>query len=697
MNKAQQQLTKAQLKEEERALKELKKAYEKAKIDCQGRISALNARTDLQNISSIVYQKKYQEVLLNQIDRVLDDLNKNQYHTLKDFFEESYRNGYTGSMFDINTQGIPLTLPISDEKMINAITTNSMLSSKYHQDKELPENLTVLRRNIRIELTRGIASGKTWLEVAYQLANKMNSPFDRAMNDAMRIVRTEGHRINQRGFLDASEEAVKRGADIVKQWDATLDGNTRPWHKEADGQIREMNEQFSVGGEKMDAPAIGGSARNVCNCRCQLLQRARWALDEEELDTLKKRAEFFGLNKEDDFEEFKKKFNLIEKYDSRYNTIRELPEIKYNVEAHGIKELNSDYDLEESYVNRFGATVYDLTVNKRDKTEWEDLPKAIKLIFKYTKFENKAHFLNKDVYNIQQYVPNTPEYNEMVDIGEFLNMEWLGSSFKNKNSTMFEYHFFRDKNGKIHYSVGKPDIDKKLKAESLEAIEKVIKEREEIILDDLRKKNIRIKTVTQRNGDDWVKAMKELHKTLQADGLPTIISDSEYDSNKNPILYRGIAPTSSLRQDITTTLTVKEMANEFFQGLSPFPSRGVYGDGIAYCSPAMKKIALNYATNGGRIPHGGAIIEFKLKQDAKVIEYEDAVQLFKEITKRGGSKLIFNAEQKNAYDKEVGKAMNALGYDAILKHNGDNTGEDFYVILNRGALVAKEKYITKLL
>ena len=38
--------------------------------------------------------------------------------------------------------------------------------------------------------------------------------------------------------------------------------------------------------------------------------------------------------------------------------------------------------------------------------------------------------------------------------------------------------------------------------------------------------------------------------------------------------------------------------------------------------------------------------------------------------------------------------MNALGYDAIIKRNGDGTGQDFYVILNRGALVTKKKYIT---
>ena len=42
------------------------------------------------------------------------------------------------------------------------------------------------------------------------------------------------------------------------------------------------------------------------NCRCAVLQRARWALDQDELETLKERAKFFGLYKSKDFEDFKK-------------------------------------------------------------------------------------------------------------------------------------------------------------------------------------------------------------------------------------------------------------------------------------------------------------------------------------------------------------------------------------------------------
>ena len=308
MNNVEKTITKAQLKLEQRALKELKKSYEKAKHDIEIQISALNARKDMQNLQSIIYQKKYQEVLLKQIEGVIDDLNKGQYETLQDFFEGAYATGYIGSMYDLHNQGIPLVIPIDPKKMVTAVMTDSKLSKNYYQNKVLPENLSTLKRNVRQELTRGIASGKTWIEVAYQVAQNMNSPFNRAMRDAMRIVRTEGHRINQQGFLDASHEAKDKGADIVKQWDSTLDGNTRPAHRIADGQIKELDEPFIVDGEKMDAPSIGGSARNVCNCRCQLLQRAKWALDESELKTLQDRASFFGLDKSQDFEDFKKKY-----------------------------------------------------------------------------------------------------------------------------------------------------------------------------------------------------------------------------------------------------------------------------------------------------------------------------------------------------------------------------------------------------
>ena len=44
------------------------------------------------------------------------------------------------------------------------------------------------------------------------------------------------------------------------------------------------------------------------NCRCAVLQRDRWTLNQDKLETLKERANYYGLNKSKDFEEFKNKY-----------------------------------------------------------------------------------------------------------------------------------------------------------------------------------------------------------------------------------------------------------------------------------------------------------------------------------------------------------------------------------------------------
>jgi uncharacterized protein with gpF-like domain len=57
-----------------------------------------------------------------------------------------------------------------------------------------------------------------------------------------------------------------------KEWLGTFDGRSRPWHAEASGQRRPMNQPFDVGGEQMMyAKQSGASARNVVNCRCTTL------------------------------------------------------------------------------------------------------------------------------------------------------------------------------------------------------------------------------------------------------------------------------------------------------------------------------------------------------------------------------------------------------------------------------------------
>lgn len=321
MNKAQKAVQKASLNDEKKTIRELKQVYGQAKKDVEERIKQLSMRTDMENLQSIIYQKKYQEALKKQIDDVLDKLNTGQFNTVSDYLNKCYENGYIGNMYDLQHQGIPMTVPINQKKVVKALQTDTKLSSRKYKGNplkgRLAEDVDFLKLKIRAELSRSVANGSSWNEVAVKIAKGMNNPFDVAYRNALLIARTEGHRIQQSATLDAMHVAKDKGADVVKQWDSTMDRKTRKAHMEADGQIRELDEPFDVWGEKMDAPAVGGSAKNVCNCRCVLLQRARWALDEDELKTLQEKAEFFGLDKSQSFEEFRQKYlNLPENIDT---------------------------------------------------------------------------------------------------------------------------------------------------------------------------------------------------------------------------------------------------------------------------------------------------------------------------------------------------------------------------------------------
>lgn len=312
MNKSEKEVIDYQLDSEKQTIKELRAVYKKASQDLKENIERLAIRYDETELQSIIYQKNYQEAIKKQIDDGLKLLITKEYDTIDDFLNDSYKNGYIGNIKLLHNQGIPLVLPIDMDEVTKALRIDTRLSKRYYKANplkgRLEENYDLLKTRVRTNISRGIIQGQSWQQIALNIASGMNSPMRRALNDSIRIVRTEGHRIHQQGFLDAGFKAKDKGADVIKQWDATLDGRTRDEHRLADGQTREWDEDFEVGGEKMKAPSIGGSAQNVINCRCCLLQRAKWALDEEELSELQQRADYFRLDKSKPFDDFKKMY-----------------------------------------------------------------------------------------------------------------------------------------------------------------------------------------------------------------------------------------------------------------------------------------------------------------------------------------------------------------------------------------------------
>ena len=249
---------------------------------------------------SKVYQKQYQDALKAQVNSILDKMHRKEFKTVNKYLNDCYDKAFTGNMYVLHGEGIPLIVPIDQEKVVRAVQVNSKISKGLYS--RLGEDVDLLKRKITAQISRGVATGMSYSQMAQQLAGYTKTGY----NNAVRITRTEGHRIQQKSTMDACYAARERGADVVKQWDATMDANTRESHQMVDGEIRELDEKFSNGLMYPGDPS--GSAAEVINCRCVLLQRAKWALDQKELDRLKERASFYGLDKTKSFDEFNKKY-----------------------------------------------------------------------------------------------------------------------------------------------------------------------------------------------------------------------------------------------------------------------------------------------------------------------------------------------------------------------------------------------------
>lgn len=319
MNRRQKLVQKQFLNSEEKIIEQLGDIYDQSLKDVTDKIKHLEfkigklqeeydwlddkdpqkARIKSQ-IQSKIHQKQYQQQLQKQLDGILGQLRTNAYLTVSDYLDECYNDGFIGTIFDLHGQGIPIVAPIDQESMVRAVQLESKISKGLYT--RLGEDVTDLKKRIAAQVTRGISTGMSFQQVSQQLAGNTRVGY----NNAIRIARTEGHRIQTTAAMDAMHTAKDKGADVVKQWDATLDAQTRESHAMVDGEIRELDKPFSNG---LDFPGDpSGGASEVINCRCAILQRAKWALDEDELETLKERAKYYGLDKSNEFDDFKKKY-----------------------------------------------------------------------------------------------------------------------------------------------------------------------------------------------------------------------------------------------------------------------------------------------------------------------------------------------------------------------------------------------------
>jgi len=274
MKKYEKEIMQAELDREKEVLKKIKKNYQDALDEINSRIEILLARQDA-DMQHVVYQVEYQKALKTQVQTILDTLHTNEFETVSEYLTKSYDEGFLSTLYTLQSQNVPLIFPIDQAQVVAAIQEETKLSEPLYT--AMGKDIVELRKKIAGEISRGISTGMMSAEIARNIASWARIP----QNNAMRIARTESHRIQNKAISDAQHKAKAKGADVVKIWSAALDGRTRTNHRRLDGQIRELDEPFEVGKFKAMYPGDFGDPAEDCNCRCRCNSKARWLMGED--------------------------------------------------------------------------------------------------------------------------------------------------------------------------------------------------------------------------------------------------------------------------------------------------------------------------------------------------------------------------------------------------------------------------------
>ena len=111
-------------------------------------------------------------------------------------------------------------------------------------------------------VTRGVQNGDSWTKIA----NEFKSEGGKNLSTVQRIVRTEGHRLEEQAKLDVAQKSRK---PLLKVWTSERDSRVRALHVIMDGQTREMEEEFnSPSGASGQTAGQLNSPEDDINCRC---------------------------------------------------------------------------------------------------------------------------------------------------------------------------------------------------------------------------------------------------------------------------------------------------------------------------------------------------------------------------------------------------------------------------------------------
>lgn len=153
---------------------------------------------------------------------------------------------------------------ISDPKTRELAAYNNKL--RYQAFRGLRDDGII---SLQRTLTQGITRGKSYRQMIGDVKSALNKNAD----SAIRIIRTEGTRVQTMGQTASYDRASDLGVNVVRVWDATLDTNTRPRHAALDGKEANDDGLFRTPVGLVEGPGLSGVPSFDINCRCRVSAR----------------------------------------------------------------------------------------------------------------------------------------------------------------------------------------------------------------------------------------------------------------------------------------------------------------------------------------------------------------------------------------------------------------------------------------
>lgn len=208
------------------------------------------------------------DVFLQTLLRHINTMSKRKSQALHKLLQESFAYSYDWMSWAIQKEAKVEYHTHLEKEVMHRMAMENPVTGLTLSDTLNQHRAEVIQK-VRIAVKRGIANKVTYKE----MADALTQTFENDYKKAVRVARTETHRVREQATLETVKKANEAGIVMAKKWLSMRDERVRRKpqanHVTMHGQTVPVNELFDLGnGLKGMAPGLTGHAQHDINCRC---------------------------------------------------------------------------------------------------------------------------------------------------------------------------------------------------------------------------------------------------------------------------------------------------------------------------------------------------------------------------------------------------------------------------------------------